>query len=82
MSVAAHTLLLFNGNVFGISGFLHGAVKGHVQDIVSLSGLILGGVAVARLEAGGPSPLSISHWQVLLSGFLVGLGSKVQAPTY
>lgn len=80
ISIAAHTLLLLNGSIFGISGFVHRAVKGHVRDIVSISGLILGGVVAARLEAKGPSPLSISIWQILLSGFLVGLGSKV--PTY
>lgn len=75
--VAAHSLLVLNGNIFGISGFVHRAVKGHVRDIVSLSGLILGGVVVARLEGKNPSPLSISLSQILLSGFLVGLGSKV-----
>jgi hypothetical protein len=75
--VAAHSLLVLNGNIFGISGFVHRAVKGHVRDLVSLSGLILGGVVAARLEGKGPSPLSISLPQILLSGFLVGIGSKV-----
>lgn len=75
--VAAHSLLVLNGNIFGISGFVHRAVKGHIRDVVSLSGLILGGVVAARLEGKGPSPLSISLPQILLSGFLVGLGSKV-----
>jgi hypothetical protein len=75
--VAAHSLLVLNGNDFGISGFIHRAIKGHVPDVVSLSGLILGGVVVARWEGNGPSPLSISLPQILLSGFLVGLGSKV-----
>lgn len=78
--VAAHSLLLLNGNIFGVSGFVHRAVKGHVQDVVSLSGVILGGVVVARLEGKSPSPLSISLPQILLSGFLVGLGSKVLIP--
>lgn len=80
ISIAAHTLLSLNGNIFGISGFLHRAVQGHVQDAVSLSGLILGGVVAAWSDGKGPSPLSISLPQNLLSGFLVGLGSKV--PTY
>lgn len=75
--VAAHSLLLLNGDIFGISGFVHRAVRGHGQDVVSLLGLILGGVVVARLESKGPSPLSLSPRQILLSGFLVGLGSKV-----
>lgn len=75
--LAAHSLLVLNGNTFGISGFVHRAVKGHVRDVVSLSGLILGGVVAARLEGKGPSPLSISPQQIILSGFLVGLGSKV-----
>lgn len=75
--IAAHALLLLNGNIFGISGFIHCAVRGHVQDVVSLSGLILGGVSAAWLEAKGPVPLSLSFRQILLSGFLIGLGSKV-----
>lgn len=75
--IATHSLLLLNGDVLGISGFVHHAVNGHVKDVVSLSGLILGGVAAARLESKGPSPLSIPLRQILLAGFLVGLGSKV-----
>lgn len=71
--IATHTLLLLNGNIFGVSGFVHRAVRGHVQDIVSLLGLILGGIAAGK----GPSPLLIPLPQISLSGFLVGLGSKV-----
>ena len=78
--VAAHSLLVLNGNIFGVSGFVHRAVKGHVRDAVGLSGLILGGVVAAHLEGKGPLPLSISLPQILLSGFLVGLGSKVLIP--
>ena len=80
--VAAHSLLVLNGNIFGISGFVHRAVKGHIRDIASLLGLILGGVVVAHLpvEGKGPSLPSVSLPQILLSGFLVGLGSKVLVP--
>ena len=76
--IATHVLLLLNGNILGISGFVHrAAVQGHVQDVVSLSGLILGGVVAGLLEGKSLSTLSISLPQVFVSGFLVGLGSKV-----
>jgi hypothetical protein len=75
--IATHILLLLNGNILGIPGFVHRAAQGHVEDFVSLSGLVLGGVVAGRLDGKGPSPLSGSLSQNLLSGFLVGLGSKV-----
>ncbi|KAF8911990.1 hypothetical protein CPB84DRAFT_1760958 [Gymnopilus junonius] len=75
--VAAHELLLLNGNVFGISGFIHRAVKGSIEGLAGVAGLVLGGVLVGALEKNGPENLSLSLPQVLLSGFLVGLGTKL-----
>jgi hypothetical protein len=77
LSVPVHTLLLLTGNVFGISGFLHQAVRGGKEGIAAVAGLVSGGVLVGILEGGGVNPLTCSFRQVLLSGFLVGLGSKV-----
>jgi hypothetical protein len=76
--VAAHELLLLNGNVFGISGFIHRAVKGSLEGAAGVAGLILGGILVGRLEAVGPAALSLTMPQILFSGFLVGLGTKVR----
>ncbi|KAF9483823.1 DUF395-domain-containing protein [Pholiota conissans] len=75
--VAAHELLLLNGNVFGISGFIHRAVKGNIDGTAGVAGLILGGVLVGQLESAGPAALSLTLPQVMLSGFLVGLGTKL-----
>lgn len=75
--LATHELLVLNGNVFGISGFLHSAVRGSVEGLAGAAGLVLGGILIAKLEGAGPAttPLSVSH--MALSGFLVGLGTKV-----
>jgi hypothetical protein len=74
-----YTLLLLNGNVFGISGFLHRAVRGGKEAITAVAGLVSGGVLVGFIEGGGVNAFTVSFPQVLLSGFLVGLGSKVTA---
>lgn len=80
LTLPVHALMLLNGNVFGISGFLHRAVRGGKEAIVAVAGLVLGGVFVGIIEGSGPKPLSLRLSQVLLSGFLVGLGSKVSVP--
>jgi len=61
----------------GISGFIHRAVRGDSENLGGVIGLILGGVLVAQLEGRGPAPLAANLPQVLLSGFLVGLGTKL-----
>jgi hypothetical protein len=79
LTLPVHSLLLLNGNAFGISGFLHRAVRGGKEAMVAVASLVLGGVVVGTLEGAGPKPLTLRLSQVLLSGFLVGLGSKVSA---
>jgi len=84
VSVAAHELLLLTGDTFGVSGFVHRGVKGNADALTGVAGLVIGGALVAYIEqtlAGGvpkvwPS-LNIPLEQVLLSGFLVGIGTKV-----
>lgn len=80
LTLPVHALMLLNGNVFGISGFLHRAVRGGKEAIVAVTGLVLGGVFIGVLEGSGPKPFTLGLSQVLLSGFLVGLGSKVGDP--
>lgn len=77
LTLPVHALMLLNGNVFGISGFFHRAVRGGKEAIVAVAGLVLGGVFVGIIEGSGPEPFTLGLSQVLLSGFLVGLGSKV-----
>lgn len=76
--LAAHELLVLNGNVFGISGFLHRAVKGSTEGLAGAFGLVLGGILTAKLEDAGPAATPLSMSQMALSGFLVGLGTKVR----
>ncbi|KAK0210894.1 hypothetical protein DFS33DRAFT_335944 [Desarmillaria ectypa] len=60
LSLPVHALLLLNGNVFGISGFFHRAVKGNLEAL-----------------GANTAVLGLKMRQVLLSGFLVGLGTKM-----
>lgn len=76
--LAAHELLLLNGDVFGVSGFLHRAVRGSVEGLTGAFGLILGGILTAKLEGAGPTTIPLSTLQIALSGFLVGVGTKVR----
>jgi len=75
--VAVHELLLLNGNVFGISGFIHTAVKGSIEGLAGAAGLVMGGFIISKLEESGPSLPSLPFPYIILSGFLVGLGTKV-----
>lgn len=73
-----HALTLLNGNVFGISGFLHRAVKGNVEGAAGVAGLVLGGMLIAAIDGGvAPASLPLPIFHVACSGFLVGLGTKV-----
>lgn len=77
LSLPVHALLLLNGNVFGISGFLHHAMQGGTEAMVAVSGLVLGGTFIGLLEGIGPKSSEFDLGRVTLAGFLVGLGSKV-----
>src|SRR6266508_2282359 len=78
IALATHELLLLTGNVFGISGFVHRGVNGNSESLAGLAGLVLGGIVVATMEGGAISmPLSTSPSWLVLSGLLVGIGSKV-----
>ncbi|KAG6867006.1 hypothetical protein C0991_003922 [Blastosporella zonata] len=77
LSLPVHALLLLNGNVFGISGFVHRAVLGGKESICAVLGLILGGAYVGLLEGHGPAPFQLGVGRVALAGFFVGLGSKL-----
>lgn len=77
LSLPVHALLLLNGNVFGISGFLHRAVRGSKEAMASALGLLLGGVFVGLTERAGPQPFPLSFPRLIISGLLVGVGTKV-----
>ncbi|KAF9053823.1 hypothetical protein BDZ89DRAFT_1088307 [Hymenopellis radicata] len=72
-----HGLVVLNGSVFGISGFLHRTVRGDLEAFAGVAGLVVGGMITGLLE-GPPTARYIPGIpQLLLSGFLVGLGSKM-----
>ena len=73
-----HALLSFNNNTFGVSGFIHGAARGRLEDTISVLGLVLGGVAVAVIEGDKPTVGVSAPLPLLLSGLLVGIGAKVR----
>ncbi|KAJ2935627.1 hypothetical protein H1R20_g1467, partial [Candolleomyces eurysporus] len=75
--IIVHALTLLNGNVFGISGFCHRAVKGNVEGVAGAAGLVLGGSLIALIDGKAPAALSLPLAQVAASGFLVGLGTKL-----
>ncbi|KAF8212108.1 hypothetical protein K438DRAFT_1227206 [Mycena galopus ATCC 62051] len=77
LSLPVHALLLLNGQVYGISGFLHRAVRGSREAIASVLGLLLGGLFVGLMEDAGPQrfPLPTSH--LVVSGLAVGIGTKL-----
>ena len=80
IALASHNLLLLNGSAFGISGFIHNCYRGTVEPALSVGGLILGGVAVGALRSTVPPSIlpDVDGLPIVaVSGFLVGLGTKV-----
>lgn len=77
LPVSVHALTLLNGNVLGISGFIHRAIRGSSEALVAAVGLIAGGAAVGLIEGSGPQLRGLSLLHLATSGFLVGLGTKV-----
>ena len=81
IALASHNLLLLNGSVFGISGFIHRCCHGALEPIFSVGGLVFGGVAIGALRSTVPPsilPNVISLPVIATSGFLVGVGTKVR----
>jgi len=77
LSLPVHALLVLNGKVLGISGFIHRAVLGDLEAAFAVSGLILGGTALGMVGSPNPEVIFIGSDRTVLSGFLVGAGSKV-----
>lgn len=80
IALASYNLLLLNGSVFGISGFIHRCYHGAVEPVFSVGGLVLGGVAIGALRStASPSILPIVNKLpvIVTAGFLVGFGTKV-----
>ncbi|KAJ4497977.1 hypothetical protein C8R41DRAFT_820422 [Lentinula lateritia] len=77
LALPVHSLLVLNGSVFGISGFVHRAVRGNKEGLIATAGLIIGGIIIGTIEGRGPETSISPLPSLLLSGFLVGLGTKL-----
>ncbi|KAK7054761.1 hypothetical protein VNI00_003224 [Paramarasmius palmivorus] len=77
LSLPVHALLVLNGNVFGISGFVHRAVRGSKEGWAAVIGLVTGGIVAGFLEGQAPRLELPGMPLVLLSGFLVGVGTRM-----
>ncbi|KIL69912.1 hypothetical protein M378DRAFT_68569 [Amanita muscaria Koide BX008] len=76
LALPVHFLKVLNGNVFGISGFLHRAVRGSKEALVAVSGLVVGGVIVGLTERTGQRPI-VDLRRTLVASLLVGFGTKL-----
>ncbi|KAL0071334.1 hypothetical protein AAF712_001190 [Marasmius tenuissimus] len=78
LSLPAHALMVLNGNIFGISGFVHRTLRSDIEGMFAVLGLVSGGLVAGVVEGAHPEFCGgISIPLILGSGFLVGLGSKL-----
>lgn len=81
LGLSATILLLFNGKVAGISGIVSKIYKGRSGDtswrVLFVIGMVVGGVATAKWFGLGPVSMVVSTPLVLISGLLVGIGTKL-----
>lgn len=77
LALSAYSLLALNGSVFGISGFVHRGARGAKEGIAGVLALVAGGMLIGRLEGTGPVLLESSPATFLISGLLVGVGTKL-----
>jgi hypothetical protein len=81
LALPAQALLSLNSRTFGISGFIHGAARGNLEDAMSVLGLVSGGFVVAAIEGTKPTIVNSAPLPLVLSGLLVGVGAKVRFQT-
>ena len=80
MSIPVHVLALLNGSVFGIAGFVHRASRGSTEAMTAVAGLVCGGIIIGSTESERSESSGSSISNLVASGFLAGLGTKVCAP--
>lgn len=79
IALSVHSLLVLNGSVFGVSGFVHRSLQGDKAAIASVVGLVLGGIAVGIIgDVDTPEPHTASSLlPMAFSGLLVGIGTRL-----
>ena len=84
IALSVHSLLVLNGSVLGVSGFVHRSFRGDKAAMFSIAGLTLGGIAIGMVSnVNTPEPrVTSSLLRTLLSGLLVGIGTKVCSTTF
>ncbi|MGR5094410.1 YeeE/YedE family protein [Vibrio maritimus] len=81
LGVSATLLLLFNGKIAGISGIVGRIYKAKTGDtswrVLFVLGMVLGGVLSAKWLGIEPAEMVVSTPLVIVSGLLVGIGTKL-----
>ncbi|KAG1756609.1 uncharacterized protein EDB91DRAFT_1093581 [Suillus paluster] len=79
IALSVHSLLVLNGSVLGVSGFVHRSFRGDKSAMASVMGLALGGIAVGIIgDVDTPEPQARSSLlRMAFSGLLVGMGTKL-----
>lgn len=81
IGVAVSILILFNGKIAGISGILGGVLKPKAGDVswrvVFILGLIISPSIYDLFHTLPKVSITASHWEVLIAGLLVGLGTRL-----
>lgn len=78
IGVSALILMVFNGRIAGISGIFARSLfqpTQHRWQLLFLVGLMLGPWLAVGYHL--PSSIDLTWWQVIIGGFLVGLGSQL-----
>lgn len=83
LGIAAAMLIFFNGRIAGISGIVGGLVKPRLHDvswrIAFISGLIIAPLLWQIFSALPPIQIGASNTLLVVSGLLVGIGTRFGA---
>ncbi|KAL0946642.1 hypothetical protein HGRIS_012837 [Hohenbuehelia grisea] len=77
LALSVHSLLVLNGRTFGVSGFIHSAATGDDEGMSAVAGLLAGGMVIGLLEGSGPEAFTGGVSKAILSGMLIGIGTKL-----
>jgi uncharacterized protein len=77
IGLAAALMLLLNGRIMGISGIIGGVKqKDAAWRVAFILGVILAPLLWRLLGQSAAGQLTVSTWQIVIGGFLVGLGTR------
>lgn len=80
IGLAVSMLILFNGRIAGISGIVGGLFKPTKNEMAwrwaFILGLIIAPIIYAMATELPEVEISASHWQLIVAGLLVGIGTR------